>query len=313
MPEIGKSGIKVSSLCLGGNVFGWTADEAASFAVLDVFLDAGMNFIDTADTYARWQPGSTGGDSERVLGKWMKQRGNRQRVVLATKVGKEMGPGKIGLSAKYITQEVEESLQRLQTDYIDLYQSHEDDKNTPLEETMQTFAKLIEQGKVRAIGASNFGPERLEESLRVSRELGLPRYESLQPHYNLMERAVFEATLEPVCVAHNLVVLPYWSLASGFLTGKYRTEADLSKSERGGAAGKYLNDRGRKVLAVLDEVAAAHTSTPASIALAWLLAKPSVTSPIASATSVEQLQELLKSVAIELKPDEVKKLDTASA
>jgi aryl-alcohol dehydrogenase-like predicted oxidoreductase len=313
MPEIGKSGIKVSSLCLGGNVFGWTADEAASFAVLDAFLDAGMNFIDTADTYARWQSGSTGGDSERVLGKWMKQRGNRQRVVLATKVGKEMGPGKIGLSAKYITQEVEESLQRLQTDYIDLYQSHEDDKNTPLEETMQTFAKLIEQGKVRAIGASNFGPERLEDSLRVSRELGLPRYESLQPHYNLMERAVYEATLEPVCVAHKLSVLPYWSLASGFLTGKYRTEADLSKSERGSAAGKYLNDRGRKVLAVLDEVAAAHASTPASIALAWLLAKPSVTSPIASATSVEQLQDLLKSVAIELKPDEVKKLDTASA
>ncbi len=313
MPEIGKSGIKVSSLCLGGNVFGWTADEAASFAVLDAFMDAGMNFIDTADTYARWQPGSVGGDSERVLGKWMKLRGNRQRVVLATKVGKEMGPGKIGLSAKYIAQEVEESLLRLQTDCIDLYQSHEDDKNTPLEETMQAFAKLIEQGKVRAIGASNYGPRRLEESLRVSRELGLPRYESLQPHYNLMERAVFEASLEPVCLSHHLSVLPYWSLASGFLTGKYRTEADLSKSKRGKDAGKYLNDRGRKVLTVLDEVAAAHSATPTSIALAWLLAKPSVTSPIASATSVEQLQDLLKSVALQLNPDEVKKLDTASA
>src|SRR3569832_901261 len=246
MSEIGKSGIKVSTLCLGGNVFGWTADEAASFAVLDAFTDAGMNFIDTADTYARWQPGSSGGDSERVLGKWMKQRGNRSRVVIATKLGKDMGPGRSGLSAKYMQHAVEDSLDRLQTDYIDLYQSHEEDPKTPIEETLHAFAKLIEQGKVRAIGASNYTPERLEEALRVSRELGLPRYESLQPHYNLVERAKFEPTLEPVCLAHHLSVLPYWALASGFLTGKYRSDADINKSKRGKDAIKYLNDGGLK-------------------------------------------------------------------
>jgi aryl-alcohol dehydrogenase-like predicted oxidoreductase len=313
MPEIGKTGIKVSTLCLGGNVFGWTASEAASFAVMDAFVDAGMNFIDTADIYARWQSGSNGGDSELVIGKWLKQRGNRSRVVIATKLGKEMGPGKAGLSAKYMQQAVEDSLNRLQTDYIDLYQSHEEDPNTPIEETLQAFAKLIEQGKVRAIGASNYTPECLEEALRVSRELGLPRYESLQPHYNLVERAKFEPTLEPICLAHHLSVLAYWSLASGFLTGKYRSEADITKSKRGKDAVKYLDDRGRKVLAALDEISAAHDATPTSIALAWLIARPSVTSPIASATSVEQLEDILKSVAIQLSPDEVAKLDQASA
>jgi aryl-alcohol dehydrogenase-like predicted oxidoreductase len=313
MPEIGKTEIKVSTLCLGGNVFGWTASEAASFAVMDAFVDAGMNFIDTADIYARWQPGSNGGDSELVIGKWLKQRGNRSRVVIATKLGKEMGPGKAGLSAKYMQQAVEDSLNRLQTDYIDLYQSHEEDPNTPIEETLQAFAKLIEQGKVRAIGASNYTPECLEEALRVSRELGLPRYESLQPHYNLVERAKFEPTLEPICLAHHLSVLAYWSLASGFLTGKYRSEADITKSKRGKDAVKYLDDRGRKVLAALDEISAAHDATPTSIALAWLIARPSVTSPIASATSVEQLEDILKSVAIQLSPDEVAKLDQASA
>jgi aryl-alcohol dehydrogenase-like predicted oxidoreductase len=313
MPEIGKTEIKVSTLCLGGNVFGWTASEAASFAVMDAFVDAGMNFIDTADIYARWQSGSNGGDSELVIGKWLKQRGNRSRVVIATKLGKEMGPGKAGLSAKYMQQAVEDSLNRLQTDYIDLYQSHEEDPNTPIEETLQAFAKLIEQGKVRAIGASNYTPECLEEALRVSRELGLPRYESLQPHYNLVERAKFEPTLEPICLAHHLSVLPYWSLASGFLTGKYRSEADITKSKRGKDAVKYLDDRGRKVLAALDEISAAHDATPTSIALAWLIARPSVTSPIASATSVEQLEDILKSVAIQLSPDEVAKLDQASA
>jgi aryl-alcohol dehydrogenase-like predicted oxidoreductase len=313
MPEIGKTEIKVSTLCLGGNVFGWTASEAASFAVMDAFVDAGMNFIDTADIYARWQSGSNGGDSELVIGKWLKQRGNRSRVVIATKLGKEMGPGKAGLSAKYMQQAVEDSLNRLQTDYIDLYQSHEEDPNTPIEETLQAFAKLIEQGKVRAIGASNYTPECLEEALRVSRELGLPRYESLQPHYNLVERAKFEPTLEPICLAHHLSVLAYWSLASGFLTGKYRSEADITKSKRGKDAVKYLDDRGRKVLAALDEISAAHDATPTSIALAWLIARPSVTSPIASATSVEQLEDILKSVAIQLSPDEVAKLDQASA
>jgi aryl-alcohol dehydrogenase-like predicted oxidoreductase len=312
MPELGKTGIKVSTLCLGGNVFGWTADEAASFEVLDAFIDAGMNFIDTADTYARWQPGSSGGDSERVLGRWMKQRGNRSRVVIATKLGKDMGPGKSGLSAKYMKQAVEDSLKRLQTDYIDLYQSHEEDPKTPIGETLQAFADLIVEGKIRAIGASNYTPERLEEALRVSRESGLPRYESLQPHYNLVERAKFEPTLEPICLGHHLSVLPYWSLASGFLTGKYRSEADINKSKRGKDAVKYLNERGLKVLSALDEISAAHDSTPTAIALAWLIARPSVTSPIASATSVEQLQDVLKSVAIQLSPSEMAKLDEAS-
>jgi aryl-alcohol dehydrogenase-like predicted oxidoreductase len=313
MSEIGKTGIKVSSLCLGGNVFGWTADEATSFAVLDAFSDAGQNFIDTADTYSRWKPGNKGGESETILGNWMKQRGNRQRLVIATKGGKEMGPGKKGLSAKYITEAIEDSLRRLQTDYIDLYQSHEQDPDTPIEETMRAFSKLIEQGKARAVGASNYQPQQLEESLQVSRELGLARYESLQPHYNLVERAVYETTLEPICLAHKLSVLPYWSLASGFLTGKYRSQADLAKSARGKDAGKYLDARGLRVLAALDEVAAAHSSTPTAVALAWLMARPSVTAPIASATSVEQLQQLVAAVAVQLTPEEIKKLDSASS
>lgn len=313
MAELGKTGIKVSSLCFGGNVFGWTIDEPTSFAVLDAFADSGMNFIDTADIYSTWKPGNRGGESETILGNWMKARGNRQRLVVATKGGKPMGPDKKGLSAKYITQAVEDSLKRLQTDYIDLYQSHEQDPATPIEETLRAFTKLIEDGKVRAIGASNYGPEELKESLQVSRELGLARYESLQPHYNLVERAAFEATLEPICASHKLAVLPYWSLASGFLTGKYRSQADFSKSPRGKDAGKYLNDRGLAVLAALDEVAAAHDSTPTRVALAWLMARPTVTAPIASATSVEQLQDLLQSTALELKPEDIRKLDSASA
>ena len=313
MAELGKTGIKVSSLCFGGNVFGWTIDEPTSFAVLDAFSDSGMNFIDTADIYSTWKPGNKGGESETILGNWMKARGNRQRLVIATKGGKPMGPDKKGLSVKYITQAVEDSLKRLQTDYIDLYQSHEQDPATPIEETLRAFTKLIEDGKVRAIGASNYGPEELKESLQVSRELGLARYESLQPHYNLVERAAFEATLEPICASHKLAVLPYWSLASGFLTGKYRSQADFSKSPRGKDAGKYLNDRGLAVLAALDEVAAAHDSTPTRVALAWLMARPTVTAPIASATSVEQLQDLLQSTALELTPEDIRKLDTASA
>jgi aryl-alcohol dehydrogenase-like predicted oxidoreductase len=277
MGQIGETGIKVSSLCLGGNVFGWTADEATSFAILDAFSDAGMNFVDTADTYSTWKPGNKGGESETIIGEWMKQRGNRNRMVIATKGGKEMGPGKKGLSAKYITGAVEDSLRRLQTDYIDLYQSHEQDPDTPIEETLRAYTKLIDEGKIRAIGASNYQPEQLEESLQVSRELGLARYNSLQPHYNLLERAAYETALEPFCLAHHLSVLPYWSLASGFLTGKYRSQADLGKSVRGKAARKYLNDRGLRVLSALDEVAAAHSSTPTAVALAWLMARPSVT------------------------------------
>jgi len=313
MRELGQSGIRVSNLCLGGNVFGWTIDEAASFRILDAYLDAGMNFIDTADIYAIWQPGSSGGDSETILGRWLKARGNRKRVVVATKVGMEMGPGKIGLSAKYIAQAVEDSLRRLQTDYIDLYQAHKDDPNTPVEETLRAFAKLVEQGKARAIGASNFGPARLEESLKTSHDLGLPRYESLQPHYNLVERAEYETSLEAICEKHQLAVIPYWSLASGFLTGKYRHEEDLGKSTRGKDAKKYLNDRGRRVLAALDKVAAEHEATPTRVALAWLMARPSVTAPIASATSVEQLQELIAATTLRLTTDEIGQLNAASA
>jgi aryl-alcohol dehydrogenase-like predicted oxidoreductase len=313
MRELGQSGIRVSNLCLGGNVFGWTADEATSFRILDAYLDAGFNFIDTADIYASWKPGSTGGDSETVLGKWFQQRKNRGRVILATKVGLEMGPGKVGLSAKYIAQAFHDSLQRLQTDYVDLYQSHKDDPNTPVEETLRAFSKLVQDGHVRVIGASNFGAERLEESIKLSREMGLPYYESLQPHYNLVFREEYESTLEPVCQKYQLAVIPYWSLASGFLTGKYRSQADIAKSARGKDAVKYLDERGLRVLAALDQVAANHQSTPTAVALAWLMARPSITAPIASATSVEQLNELIAATKLRLASDEIKLLDTASS
>jgi aryl-alcohol dehydrogenase-like predicted oxidoreductase len=313
MRELGQSGIRVSNLCLGGNVFGWTADEATSFRILDAYLDGGFNFVDTADIYARWKPGSTGGDSETVLGRWFQQRKNRDRVILATKVGMEMGPGKTGLSAKYIAQAVKDSLRRLQTDYIDLYQSHKDDPNTPLDETLRAFSKLVEGGQVRVIGASNYGPERLEESIKLSRELGLPHYESLQPHYNLVHRGEYEGGLEAACQKYQLAVIPYWSLASGFLTGKYRTAADISKSARGKDATKYLDERGFRVLAALDQIAAKHKSTPTAVSLAWLMARPSITAPIASATSVEQLQELIAATRLRLSADEIKLLNTASS
>ena len=311
MPELGKSGIQVPSLCLGGNVFGWTADEPTSFQILDASLDAGLNFIDTADIYARWAFNGVGGQSEEVLGRWMKQRGNRKRVVLATKVGLEMAADKKGLSARYIAQAVEDSLRRLQTDYIDLYQSHKDDPDTPVEETMGAFARLVEQGKVRALGASNFGPERLVESLKVSEKHGWPRYETLQPHYNLAFREEFESTLQGPAKARQLTVLPYWSLASGFLTGKYRSQQDLGKSPRGKDAGKYLNERGYKILAALDKVAGRHQATPTRVSLAWLMARNTI--PIASATSVDQLQELILSTKLSLDAADMAELDQASA
>ncbi len=311
--EVGKSGLKVSTLCLGGNVFGWTADEAASFAVLDAFVAAGLNFIDTADVYSRWVPGNQGGESEAVIGKWMKRSGTRAKVVIATKAGMDMGPGKKGLSKAYLMQAVEDSLRRLQTDYIDLFQSHTDDTSTPLEETLEAYGTLMKQGKVRAIGASNYGADRLEQALRISGEKGYPRYECLQPHYNLMERAGYESALEPLCRGRGIGVIPYYSLASGFLTGKYRSEADLGKSPRGGGVKKYLNDRGLGVLKALDQAAAKHQSTPAAVALAWLIARPGITAPIASATSVAQLNELAAATRLKLDAASIDALNQASA
>ena len=311
--ELGRSGLQVSPLCFGGNVFGWTADEATSFSLLDAWVDAGMNFIDTADVYSRWVPGHSGGESETIIGKWLKQSGQRDRIVLATKVGKDMGDANVGLAKGYIRSAVEASLKRLQTDVIDLYQSHDDDAATPLAETLGAYADLIREGKVRAIGASNFTAARLTEALAVSRTLGLPRYESLQPLYNLVERAAFETELEAVCVEHGVGVINFYALASGFLSGKYRSEADLGKSPRGQGVKKYLNERGLGVLAALDAVALRCNATPAQVALAWQIARPSITAPIASATSLEQLAGLVAAARLQLDADALRQIDLASA
>jgi aryl-alcohol dehydrogenase-like predicted oxidoreductase len=311
--QLGRSGIEVPPLIFGGNVFGWTADEATSFRLLDRLFDTGFTAIDTADVYSVWVPGHAGGESETIIGKWLKQRGGRDKVIIATKVGAKMGSGEKGLSKAWIMQEVEHSLRRLQTDYIDLYQAHYDDEATPLQETLEAFAALIRQGKVRAIGASNYSAKRLEEALHISKISGLPRYESLQPHYNLLERAAYEQELEPLCLKEGLGVIPYYGLASGFLTGKYRSEADLAKSVRGPNLRKYLNARGLRVLAALDSVAKRLGATPAQIALAWLMARPSITAPIASATSLAQLDEILKAADLHLDQEAVRELNDASA
>jgi aryl-alcohol dehydrogenase-like predicted oxidoreductase len=309
---LGRSGIEVGPLALGGNVFGWTIDEAASFRVLDTFAASGLNLIDTADVYSVWVAGHTGGESETVIGNWLKRSGARGRVVIATKVGIEIAPGEKGLTRAHILRSAERSLNRLQVDAIDLYQAHQDDPDTPLEETLGAFAELVAQGKVRAIGASNYSAARLAEALRVSREKGLPRYESLQPNYNLVDRGGYEGELEPLCAREGLGVIPYYSLAAGFLTGKYRTEADLSKSARGAKVGKsYLNERGLRVLAAVDAVAAQLKASPAQVALAWLMARPSVTAPIASATTPAQLDELVAATRLTLGPDAVARLDAA--
>jgi aryl-alcohol dehydrogenase (NADP+) len=310
--RLGQSQIFTAPLVLGGNVFGWTLDEAGSFRILDEFVGAGFDFVDTADVYSSFVPGNVGGESETIIGKWLTQRGNRRRVIITTKVGMRMGPDKQGLSRAYIFQAVEDSLRRLRTDYIDLYQSHCDDAGTPLEETLQAYAELIRQGKVRAIGASNYGAARLTEALDVAKRENLPRYESLQPEYNLYERAKYESGLESVCVQRGLGVISYFSLASGFLAGKYRSPADLKGAARGAFVGKYLNPRGERILGALDEVAASHRSTPASVALAWLMARPSVTAPIASATSSAQLQTLISAAQLQLEPAAIEALDRAS-
>ncbi len=310
--QLGKSGLTIAPLAFGGNVFGWTADEATSFKLLDAFVAGGFNFIDTADVYSRWHPGNKGGDSETIIGKWLKQRGNREKVVIGTKVGIEMPDAGKGLSKAWITEEVEHSLRRLQTDYIDLYMSHRDDPQTPQAETLETYAGLIKAGKVRAIGASNFTAARLREALDTSAKHGLPRYESLQPNYSIMERGEFEGDLEALCRKETVGVISYYSLASGFLSGKYRSKADMVGRARGSAVEKYLDDKGFRVLAALDAVAARYNATPAQIALAWLIAKPAMTAPIASATSVAQLQEIMKAPAVRLDADAVGQIDTAS-
>lgn len=310
---LGNSGISTPTVVLGTNVFGWTVDQAQSFRLLDATVDQGLNALDTADVYSTWGRGNQGGESETIIGNWIKQTGKRDQVLIMTKCGSDMGNGRTGLSRNWIMQAVDDSLRRLQTDYIDLYQAHRDDLGTPLDETLQAFADLIAAGKVRAIGASNYAPERFREALATSARLGIPRYETMQPLYNLMERGDYENGLEPICAAENVGVINYSALASGFLTGKYRSEADLNKSPRGGGVKKYLDARGHGVLATLDEIAAAHDATPAQVALAWLIARPSITAPIASATSEAQLADLVKAADLTLAPDEIAALDRASA
>ena len=312
--RLGRSALEIAPIAFGGNVFGWTSDEAMSFRTLDSFVDAGFNLVDTADAYSRWVPGHTGGESEQIIGRWLAARGPamRERVIIATKVGLEMGPGASGLSRGYILRAVNRSLQRLQTDYIDLYQAHRDDPSTPLEETAEAFDSLIRAGKVRVLGASNFSAARLAEALATSRRLGVARYESLQPHYNLLQRQEFEPELAPLCSAEGLGVIPYFALAAGFLTGKYRQPADFSRSPRGARMGEMLNARGRRILAALDDAAQRYHATPAQIAIAWLLAR-GVTAPIASATSLGQLQELLGAARLSLDSGCVEQLNQASA
>jgi len=314
--KLGRSDLNVSVLCFGGNIFGWTADEQASFTVLDAFVEAGGNFIDSADVYARWAPGNKGGESEEVLGRWMKARGNRKDVVVATKLGSPMSDDgtKQGLSRRWMMQAVEDSLGRLQTDYIDLYQSHRDDPNTPMEETLGAYDELIKQGKVRVIGASNFSAERLAEALAISQRDGLPRYESLQPVYNLVQRADYEKDLEPLCQKEDVGVIPYSSLASGFLSGKYQANAPLPSSARAsGIQQKYMNEKGFAVLGAVEDVAKRLGATPAQVALAWIANRPGMTGPIASATTPEQLRDLIGGIELKLDADAIATLDKASA
>jgi len=311
--KLGKTGLEISPLILGGNIFGWTVDQAASFELLDAFVAAGFNAVDTADVYSRWVPGHQGGESEMIIGEWMKQRGNRAKIVVMTKVGMDMGDGKKGLSKSHILRAADESLRRLQTDYIDLYQSHADDPETPFEETLGAYKELIKQGKVRAIGASNFKGDRLVAALKASRKTGLPAYQSLQPNYSLIERAEYETNLEPLCLKEGLAVINYFPLAGGFLTGKYRSEKDAEGKARARNVTKYLNERGFKIIAALERVAAKHNANPAQVALAWAMARPSVTAPIASATNAEQMKDLVASTDLKLDRDSVDLLNRASA
>lgn len=311
--KLGRSGLEIAPLVFGGNVFGWTADEATSFSMLDRFTDAGLDAIDTADAYSRWVPGHVGGESETIIGKWLAADASRRgRITLITKVGVDLGPDKKGLSARRIVAAVEDSLRRLQTDYIDLYLSHYPDPATPIEETLGAYDTLLKQGKVRAIGCSNYDNAQLRAALDAADAGRLPRYTVLQPEYNLLDRAGFESSLRDLCIAEDLGVITYYSLASGFLSGKYRSADDLGKSARGGRVEKYLNPRGMRVLAALDAVAAETGAKPAEVALAWLIAQRGVTAPIASATSVEQVDSLVRSVSLALSAQQLGLLDQAS-
>ena len=312
--QLGRSGIQVPRLTFGGNVFGWTIDQSTSFSLLDALLEKGLNFIDTADVYSRWKEGNAGGESETIIGNWLKKSGQRDKIVLATKVGMDLGNGKTGLAPAYIRQAVEASLQRLQTDYIDLYQAHRDDQDTPLQETLATFDALVKEGKVRAIGASNYSGARLEEALQVSSDNGFARYETLQPEYNLYDRQQYESDLEGVVTAHGLGVVNYYSLASGFLSGKYRKAEDAAKSARGkGVVEKYLNPRGLKIVDALVQVAEAHHASPTQVALAWQIARPSITAPIVSATSLAQVDELAKAAELQLSDSDLRLLSEVSS
>jgi len=309
--KLGNSGIEVAPLALGSNVFGWTIDEETSFKILHGFIEAGFNLVDTADVYSRWKRGNEGGESEAIIGNWLKKTGNRSKVVLATKVGMELADGK-GLAKARIFKCVEDSLRRLQTDYIDLYQSHKDDPDVIQEETLEAYSELVKQGKVRAIGASNFSAARLAEALEISKQKGYPAYISLQPQYNLYDREMYEQELEPFCIENGLGVITYYSLASGFLTGKYRSPEDYRKSVRGAGIKRFMNERGLKILAGLDEVSKELNATQAQVALAWLIARKGITAPIVSATNTEQLQDILKAVDVKLDAAMVAKLDAAS-
>ena len=307
--EIGRSGIFITPLMLGGNVVGWTADEASSFAVLDAFVDQGGNAIDTADVYSAWAPGHEGGESERVIGKWLNQSGKRNNVVIGTKVG--MWPKQLGIKRDNIIAACEGSLQRLGIDVIDLYWLHRDDEATPAEEYITALDELVQAGKVRAIGASNFKPDRFGEGLAESAKSGKARFDAQQPEYHLLNREI-EADLMPLCVKQGVSLLPYYGLANGYLTGKYRTEADKTKSLRGGRMDKYMSGKGPVVLSALDAVSARHNATPAQVALAWIMAKPAIAAPIASATRVEQLHELMGALRVSLDQDDISALDAAS-
>ena len=312
--KLGNTLIEVAPLAFGGNVFGFTIDEQTSFRLLDAFVDEGFNLIDTSDSYSRWAPGNKGGESETIIGNWLKKSGKKDKVVIATKVGSDMGLGRTCLSKKYIIEEVSNSLRRLQVEQIDLYQTHFDDLTTPVGETLEAYAQLIKEGKVKAIGASNLSPERLIESLEFSKQNKLPRYETFQPEYNLYNRNKYETEYESICLERGLGVISYFALASGFLTGKYRSQDDSTKSMRGDTiVQKYLNEKGFSILRVLDQVAQEYNSNPASVSIAWLLARKSITAPIASATSIEQLKELVQAVCLYLNSDAIENLNIASA
>lgn len=309
---LGDTGLNISPICFGGNVFGWTVDESKSFELMDAWVEEGFNFIDTADSYSTWVEGNKGGESETIIGNWIKKRNNRDKVIIATKVGSQITMQKKGLSKKYILQEVEESLRRLQTDYIDLYQSHRPDAETPHEETLEAYAELLKQGKIRSIGCSNYTVEQIKDSLEAAKLHNLPHYQTLQPLYNLYERSAFENGLQQVCIDNNIAVITYYSLASGFLTGKYRSEADLSKSARGKGISKYLNERGFRILKTLDELADRYHTTQASVSIAWLLTRPAVSAPIASATSIDQIKGLTAAAELQLDDDALALLNDAS-